>query len=1369
MSKVKAVFTLRVSRQVHHRFRLSGASRPTEKNANEQLLEDSKDVLPKSGWYQQGLGLGIALALGLGGAIAFSHQKAWAQNITTDGTLGPAQTLTGPTYNIAPELGQTVGSNLFHSFGIFNLNAGEEARFNSPDGIRNILARVTGGQASLIDGLMLTESLDVNLFFINPYGILFGPNSSLVVGGQTGRGAFVATTVDAISWPNGSQFSATNPGDANSLLTLVGDPGGFLSSARTPQPIVNLGGTLEVFDQQSLLLLGGDVTLSGGEVSAQGGRVEIAAIAGAGEVQLQTTDSDFLSLQLPANVALANITLTNAATIDASTTGDVAAGDISIQGGSVFLLDGSQITSRGENDITDDFGVIEVAALTGSVVINNNSLLSTTNFGTGFAGDISISAAEQVAINQSSVFSRGNLGRIFIGQSSNYASFSPRIVALDNATINTNAFGSAVAGGTRITASELISLSNGSEITSSSENDASDNGDDFGFVRLAATQGSVVLNNSILSATNTGDAFAGDITISARDQVSIINDSRIFSEGNFGRILIGQTNAYDDSFSPRNVGIADSFLSTSNQGIDERAGNIGIDAIDSISMARSSIDSITTSEGEAGNIFLRANGLIVLTDNSFIRADTNGSGEGGNIALQTQSLLINGGSEVLARTFGEGDAGDIEIYPIDPNAPSSVTLSGVAPFTALIPTSDGTDLVPNGGYSSGVFATSEDNATGAGGNIFINTDALRIENGGVVSARTRSNALGGNIEINVNTLEVLSGGQILTTAFEDGTAGGIEVNATGGVTLAGFDPTFYDRFDQMRDAFIAAGYSEEDAQERTEFTIDPTSPFSGLQSQALGRNSQGGGDIVIRAASLSLIDGARISADTFGTGNAGDIDIHVRDDVTLSGLVSLIRNGESFLSSSSISSEVGNTAEGVRGGNLSIAARSLFMADRSTVGVGTFGVGDAGDISIQVTDSVALSDISSIRSNVEQGGVGRGGNILLEGRSLTLNSGGQIGAIVFREENNQRGGEGQAGDITVNTSDFVTISGEAEDPFNPGQFFGSGILASTEQGAIGPGGTVTVNTNNLSIRDQGFITAETRNANNAGNVFLNVGNRLTVEDEGQVTVRGTSTGDPGNLNVIAGNIYMNRGGRFLATSASGRNANINVQVTDTVEMRRGSEISTEAFNDGSGGNINIRAGNIIWAVLPENSDIVANAFEGPGGNVTGTAQGIFGFRQAGRVRTPESEFLASSQLNIDGTVELNTQERLVQPLPIDIVDAPRLIDRRCTPARKSDASSFTSTGRGGIPSNPNDTLQNESVNTPWVTPNPTPDNNTPQDSSAQPEPIAPSTPRTSQKPVLVEAQGWMYGSKGEIILTAQTSTATPNSPSLLPSASCNGN
>src|SRR5262245_54534159 len=64
----------------------------------------------------------IALLL----AVAAQHALG-AGDIRTDGSVGAAQTLAGPKYLIPQTLGRLSGNNLFHSFSVFNVGAGETA------------------------------------------------------------------------------------------------------------------------------------------------------------------------------------------------------------------------------------------------------------------------------------------------------------------------------------------------------------------------------------------------------------------------------------------------------------------------------------------------------------------------------------------------------------------------------------------------------------------------------------------------------------------------------------------------------------------------------------------------------------------------------------------------------------------------------------------------------------------------------------------------------------------------------------------------------------------------------------------------------------------------------------------------------------------------------------------------------------------------------------------------------------------------------------------------------------------------------------------------------------------------------------------
>src|SRR5262245_65087199 len=110
-------------------------------------------------------------AAGLAAASVWLASGIAHAQVVTDGSLGPAVALTGPSYFIDQSLGQTRGANLFHSFSTFNVGSGELAGFFADPGVVNIIARVTGNSPSLINGFL---SAPANLYLLNPRGVLFG-------------------------------------------------------------------------------------------------------------------------------------------------------------------------------------------------------------------------------------------------------------------------------------------------------------------------------------------------------------------------------------------------------------------------------------------------------------------------------------------------------------------------------------------------------------------------------------------------------------------------------------------------------------------------------------------------------------------------------------------------------------------------------------------------------------------------------------------------------------------------------------------------------------------------------------------------------------------------------------------------------------------------------------------------------------------------------------------------------------------------------------------------------------------------------------------------------------------------------------------
>ncbi|MBC8128267.1 MAG: filamentous hemagglutinin N-terminal domain-containing protein, partial [Gloeobacteraceae cyanobacterium ES-bin-144] len=96
----------------------------------------------------------IALVtLPLAGSLGMGQVLAQAVTPARDGTRTTV-TRQGNRLDISGGQRSRHGRNLFHSFRQFGLSANQIANFQSNPQIRNILARVTGGDASVIDGIL---------------------------------------------------------------------------------------------------------------------------------------------------------------------------------------------------------------------------------------------------------------------------------------------------------------------------------------------------------------------------------------------------------------------------------------------------------------------------------------------------------------------------------------------------------------------------------------------------------------------------------------------------------------------------------------------------------------------------------------------------------------------------------------------------------------------------------------------------------------------------------------------------------------------------------------------------------------------------------------------------------------------------------------------------------------------------------------------------------------------------------------------------------------------------------------------------------------------------------------------------------------
>ncbi|WP_211175941.1 two-partner secretion domain-containing protein [Brasilonema sp. UFV-L1] len=460
------------------------------------------------------------------------------------------------------------------------------------------------------------------------------------------------------------------------------------------------------------------------------------------------------------------------------------------------------------------------------------------------------------------------------------------------------------------------------------------------------------------------------------------------------------------------------------------------------------------------------------------------------------------------------------------------------------------------------------------------------------------------------------------------------------------------------------------------------------------------------------------------------------------------------------------------GGDLIITTKKLLVRDGAQVLTTTTSEGRGGNLTVNASESVELigyfisSNTSSNNSTYASAlgsttfASGKAGDITINTGKLRIQDGARVSAVF-----NGGVAAGQGGNLTVNASESVELIGTSAN---------GTAVSSLSARTLGSGdaGKVTITTKKLIVQDGATISVSSQVLRTA-----NQRNRLNL-------------GKAGALNITARSILLDNQGKIISETDTGQGGNINLQVQDLLLLRRNSQISTNAGKVqaiGDGGNITINAASgFIVAKPQENSDITANAFTGSGGRVQINTTGIFGIgprsredlaRQLGTndptKLNPQnlitSDISAISQTNptLNGVVNINTPDADVNRglinLPVE-PEEPKLA-QGCDTGVARNQSEFIITGRGGIPPNPREFLRNNAVQVDWVSLEP--DANHPSDTSSKKTQRQRSRDYTQSRQAvknsrdeIVEAQGWMVDSNGDVILVAQAPTTTPYNPGL---------
>ncbi len=509
------------------------------------------------------------------------------------------------------------------------------------------------------------------------------------------------------------------------------------------------------------------------------------------------------------------------------------------------------------------------------------------------------------------------------------------------------------------------------------------------------------------------------------------------------------------------------------------------------------------------------------------------------------------------------------------------------------------------------------------------------------------------------------------------------------------------------------------------------------------------GSVDLEARSLYLTDGAQIGTIGRGTGDLGDLTVRIDESIVLDGKNSL---SDRLTGLYSLVGDLFEQEGSGQVGDVNVFANDLKIINGALITASTLGDGNAGNLNIEVDESILLEGIndvsgivSSISSSAEFTARGDGGSVDIDASDLTINQGaavfgrtqgqGNAGDIILDVDNLniQNGGQivttsftaGSAGDITV-TAGRVQLSGTdptynervALTPFNALGGEASGIYANTfDNGVItstGAGGSITITTGDLSLSDRA---------------------QLSVSSQG--------TGAAGSLDITAKQQVRLARGTIQAESRGGSEGNV-VIAAPVLLLSDRAQITTSATGTATGGNITLNTPLIVGR---GNSDIVARATQGAGGSISVNASGLFGIAPRPAL-TPSSDINASSEVGIDGTVAITTPDidpdsGLVE-LPANPTDAANQLTAGCSGGQ----GQFIATGRGGLPMNPS--LIAES-NRPWQ------DFRAIANLPTQPIPLSSLPTSTSDKTIaesveptepIAEAANWSLNENNEIVLLA---------------------
>jgi filamentous hemagglutinin family protein len=421
---------------------------------------------------------------------------------------------------------------------------------------------------------------------------------------------------------------------------------------------------------------------------------------------------------------------------------------------------------------------------------------------------------------------------------------------------------------------------------------------------------------------------------------------------------------------------------------------------------------------------------------------------------------------------------------------------------------------------------------------------------------------------------------------------------------------------------------------------------SQIETLAFGQGR--GGDIAIETQRFIERDGARLRTVNYGPGSGGNVAIRARESAVISGVSAFDRTFGSTITTATFST---------LGGNITIDTPRFEVVNAALISSASFATGTGGDITINASRIALTSPDPTVGNSIISTsgfGVKRAGTLRLNTDRLEMLDGSTIASSVFNRS--------IGGSVIINASESILLANEKNTA--------SGIQRSNINAAATEADFVLQKALGVPKIPQG----------DAGNVIIQTPS-LVLQNRSRISAKNDGSGNAGTVLINVDRLSLDRESRIAADTASGEGGNIELNAREQIILRRGSLLTATAGGNGNGGNISLNTPFLV-AVPGENSDIVAQALQGKGGNIQIAATGIYGI-EARSPLTPLSDINASSAFGLSGSVTITNLN--VDPstglaeLPTGLEDATQRIALGC---EGNDGNRFVATGRGGVPENP---------------------------------------------------------------------------------------